>query len=102
MLTRKHTKTSSMAISIAAAALVVVGGLTPQKPSGGSANQPPTEYVAGEILVVFRPGVGAKPVDTICKGMRATRIKAFPKIAAQHWRLPRGRSLRNIGGSRAG
>ena len=32
----------------------------------------------------------AKPVDTVRKGLRATRIKAFPQIAAQHWRLPPG------------
>ncbi len=48
------------------------------------------EFVPGEILVGFRPGLGAGIADAVRQRLAATKIKEFAQIGVQHWRLPPG------------
>ena len=48
------------------------------------------EFVPGEILLAFRPGVAVAQVDAVRQAVAATQIKQFPQIGVHHWRLPPG------------
>ena len=48
------------------------------------------EFVADELLVAFQPGIRGARADGIRNGLGAARIKAWPQIKAEHWRLPPG------------
>jgi hypothetical protein len=48
------------------------------------------EFVADELLIAFRPGTRGAQADGIRNGLRATRIKAWAHIQAEHWHLPPG------------
>jgi subtilisin family serine protease len=48
------------------------------------------EFVADELLVAFQPGTRGAQADGILNGLRATRIKAWPEVGAEHWHLPPG------------
>jgi len=51
------------------------------------------DFVAGEVLVGFRPGINANAVGRIRKGLNATAKKDFSKIHARLWKLPNGLSV---------
>ena len=48
------------------------------------------EFVAGEVLLAFRPGVAAAKRDEVRRGLGAARIKEFSRLGIHHWRLPPG------------
>jgi len=48
------------------------------------------EFVADELLVGFQPGTRGAQADGVRNGLGAARLKAWPEISAEHWRLPRG------------
>ena len=67
------------------------GGLAGQaRPGTAAAANAADEFVAGELLVAFRPGTRGALADGVRNGVGATRIKAWPQINAEHWHLPPG------------
>ena len=52
------------------------------------------EYVPGEILVGFQPGMKNK-LDGLRKGLGADTIQDFSEISVQHWKLPSDVSVPN-------
>ncbi len=48
------------------------------------------EFVPGEVLVAFWPGVGRNRAEAIHRSLGATKIKVFSQIGVHHWRLPPG------------
>ncbi|MFQ5906030.1 MAG: hypothetical protein ACE5JA_05600, partial [bacterium] len=46
------------------------------------------EYVPGELLVAFRPGIAANRAQVTRKALGAVAIEEFSEIGVQHWRLP--------------
>ncbi|MFQ6107436.1 MAG: S8 family serine peptidase [Thermoplasmata archaeon] len=51
------------------------------------------EYVPGELLVAFRPGIAASRAQVTRKALGAVTIEEFSEIGVQHWRLPAGLSV---------
>lgn len=49
-----------------------------------------SEYVPGELLVAFRPGIAASRAEVTRKALGAVAIEEFSEIGVQHWRLPAG------------
>jgi subtilisin family serine protease len=48
------------------------------------------EFVAGELLVGFRPGSRGAQADAVRNGLGAAKLKAWSEIDAEHWHLPPG------------
>jgi subtilisin family serine protease len=48
------------------------------------------EYVAGEVLVSFQPGIARAKIDEIRSSIRASVIKELSEIRVQQWRLAPG------------
>jgi subtilisin family serine protease len=67
------------------------GDITNVAPNPGAKD---IEYVPGEILVGFQPGMKNK-LDGLRKGLRADTIQDFSEIDVQHWKLPSGLSVLN-------
>ena len=58
--------------------------------NAGQASAAGPEFVPGEVLVAFWPGVGRNRAEAIGRGLGATEIKVFSQIGVHHWRLPPG------------
>jgi subtilisin family serine protease len=54
-----------------------------------NANPPRAEFAPGEVLVGFQPGA-ARRADAVRQGLGAQKLKDWPAIQAQHWKLPPG------------
>jgi subtilisin family serine protease len=52
-------------------------------------DRPRSAFVPGELLVGFRPGMRGR-ADEARRQMGAEKIKEWPEIQAEHWRLPPG------------
>jgi len=81
-------KTKITTLLGAGLSLLVTFGITHQ--AAAAAANPGKDFVADELLVAFQPGARGAPAEAVRNGLGATKIKAWPQIQAEHWRLPPG------------
>src|SRR3990170_8284618 len=79
-----------------------LGGTSPDVSGPTSADAASPEYVAGEILVGFRPGLAPGRVEATRRGLGAAELASFPAIGAARWRRPPGLSVEQAVRSLAG